>query len=187
MADYWRLKKQHINQYNLISRFYNARYGIEQGKKYDSVLSVLKLINKNIILDVGCGTGLFINKIASNGGFVIGIDISKRMLHKAKTSCNKMPNVFFICSDADYLPLKENLACFVFVFTLLQNMPDPERIIIEIMRITHDKAVIVLTAHKKAFTRKAFIQLLEKAGLNVSKFFTTEDLKDYIAICTNHN
>jgi malonyl-CoA O-methyltransferase len=187
MADYWRLKKQHINQYNLISRFYNARYGIEQGKKYDSVLSVLKLINKNIILDVGCGTGLFINKIASNGGFVIGIDISKRMLHKAKTSCNKMPNVFFICSDADYLPLKENLACFVFVFTLLQNMPDPERTIIEIMRITHDKAVIVLTAHKKAFTRKAFIQLLEKAGLNVSKFFTTEDLKDYIAICTNHN
>jgi ubiquinone/menaquinone biosynthesis C-methylase UbiE len=170
----------------MIARFYNARYSIEQCKKYDVVLSSLKTIKNNFILDVGCGTGLFIKKIATVGNIVIGIDISKRMLQKAKRDCRDLINVSLICGDADYLPIKENLIHFVFVFTLLQNMPDPERTIIEIIRIANVKSVIVITAQKKAFTKEVFEQLLEKVGLNVSNCCNSEDLKDHVAICTKH-
>jgi ubiquinone/menaquinone biosynthesis C-methylase UbiE len=80
------------------------------------------------------------------------------------------------------MPLREKAFSHVFVMTLLQNMPNPDRTLNEIKRIAETSAIIIVTGMKKAFTLKKFRSLLRNAGLRIV-FLDSEDLKCYVAVC----
>ena len=75
------------------------------------------------VLDVGCGTGLFIKMVAGNVRYVVGVDSSKEMIKK--TNSLKIENVDVILCDADYLPFRGKTFDTAVAFTLLQNIVDP--------------------------------------------------------------
>ena len=133
------------------------------------------------ILDLGCGTGLFIKTARGLGGYMIAVDSSKKMIQKAKLKHGK--KAFFLCADADYLPFRDQIFNDVFVFTLFQNMPDPKVTIKEIRRVTKMEAKVVVTLLKRAQSGSMFQNLLNTAGLNVILFIDKDELKDYVAIC----
>ncbi|NHJ23669.1 MAG: class I SAM-dependent methyltransferase [Candidatus Lokiarchaeota archaeon] len=83
---------------------------------YDTKLDLLStqdiLEDKEyIILDLGCGTGFSSEVLAESGFRVIGVDMLKDMLYKAKIKAkdySNYNNVHYILADINYLPLKEN-------------------------------------------------------------------------------
>jgi len=107
---------------NLVSKIFDSVADI-----YDRFLTtatfgiIHKLQNKLIdstpikgnILDIGTGTGEILKKISSKSSdnLLIGIDISTKMLKKAK---EKVPSANFIVADADRLPFQNKCIDNVF-------------------------------------------------------------------------
>ncbi len=56
-------------------------------------------IKVNSVLDVGCGTGLHSVELARRGYTVLGIDISREMIEKAREKSAGIPNVSFVNAD----------------------------------------------------------------------------------------
>ena len=175
-----------MEYYNATAHSYNQQYREEQSRKYKTALNSLKIkiMRNDSILDVGCGTGLFIKETAEIAGFVVGLDLSRRMVELANRECRDLKNVFLICGDADHLSLREKIIDKVFSFTLLQNMPDPQQTIREILRVAKADSEMILSADKKSFTDEGLRKLLREVNIVITSFIDDEELNDYLAICT---
>ena len=62
-----------------------------------------KLLRSGIVIDLGCGTGVYMKKIHSRT--VVGIDFSLEAILLAKEYC---PSRLFVLGDLEYLPFREN-------------------------------------------------------------------------------
>jgi len=162
---------------------YDAQYAEEQNAKMEATVSNIVLKKNNIVLDVGCGTGLLFPYIADKTQFLIAIDISRKLLKQAKKRAKQHPNIALIQADADHTPFKNQTFHTVFAVTLLQNMPNPPATLREIERITRSEATIGLTILKKKFTQQAITELLKKAKLKITILKTPARTKDHIITC----
>ena len=150
---------------------YDDRYISEQSKKYMAVLDKIDLQYPSVILDLGCGTGLLIEKVKQRASYLVGIDFSRAMLAKARDKNKHFNNISFICGDSDFLPIREDVFNTVFSFTLLQNIPDPTRTLKEIIRVAKPQTLIVISALKKNYKKKRDNQFnsqnkFENIGIN---------------------
>src|SRR5271157_3775503 len=166
---------------DLTADMYEARYETEQQAKYGAALGNVDLAGKRV-LDVGCGTGLFFSRAAACASMVVGVDISRRLLVKAKGEANKLGNVFVLQADADHLPFSGGSFEAVFAFTVLQNMPSPSETLGELKRVAKPSGNVVVTGLKKVFLLTAFLNVLEGASLKVASFVDRENLNCYIAV-----
>ncbi|UCH38194.1 MAG: class I SAM-dependent methyltransferase [Candidatus Bathyarchaeota archaeon] len=180
-SHYWELKRKSIRHYDEIAGGYDDQYADEQIQKYTIALTAVNACSCDYMLDLGCGTGLFIKTVTGLGGYMIAVDSSKKMIQEANLKHGK--KAFFLCADADYLPFRDQIFNDVFVFTLFQNMPDPKITIKEIRRVTKTEAKVVVTLLKRAQSNAMAQNLLNTAGLNVIQFIDKNELKDYVAIC----
>jgi ubiquinone/menaquinone biosynthesis C-methylase UbiE len=162
---------------------YDQRYCEEQEAKYNAVLNDLKVQHGDVVLDVGCGTGLFFPHIAEKAGVVVGLDISRELLLQAKERAKKQENVFVVLADADYLPFADAIFDLVFAFTVIQNMPKPLETLKEIKRVTKEGASIVLTGLKKAIPLEVFGELLSEAEMQVVSLKDDASLQCYVVVC----
>ena len=173
-----------MKHYNTIASLYTQQYCNEQMRKYVVAFETVELRKTECLLDVGCGTGLFINEIAQMVKEIIGIDISRRMLEIAKRTCKNLSNVNLICADADYMPVQKKIVDKIVSFTLLQHMPKMDYTHKEFLRIAKDDAIIILTFTKKTFDLEDVKKLLNKLPLTIIQLINYDDLKDYLAIST---
>lgn len=178
------LKKKEVQEsYNEIGgRLYDLRYKEEQERKFTAVLNHVSLSQDDLILDLGCGTGLLLKKISKCVGFVLGLDLSQGLLSWACSKLKGGQNTALLLSDAEHLPFKEASFDKLFAITILQNIPNPRETLSEVVRVTKPEAVIVLSGLKKSYRRWAFKALINSVGLRTKKF-VEEDLKDFVVIC----
>jgi ubiquinone/menaquinone biosynthesis C-methylase UbiE len=169
--------------YDQSAKVYDNRYYEEQEAKIEAALSGFTLEKENMILDMGCGTGLLFPYVTSRVKLVVGIDISASIVKQAKKRMKTYTNTALIRADADYAPFPNETFDTVFAITLLQNTPKQSRTINEMKRLTKQKATIVVTGLKKAFSRKEFTRLLREAELKIKALRLDEKLKDYVSIC----
>ncbi len=177
----WNQKRKIIRRYDLTAQMYDARYGEEQEAKYKVAIEGLHASSKGLFLDVGCGTGLFFTYVAEKTKVVVGIDISSKLLIKAKERARNLYNIHLVRGDADHLPFKPHSFNVVSAFTLLQNMPKPLVTLKEIKNAAKSNGFIVVTGLKKAFSLTSFKQLLTKAGLSLISIRDDCFLKCYVA------
>lgn len=170
------------NRYNATSDSYDEQYAQEQAAKYHAVQNVLEQSFCGVVLDVGCGSGLFFSYVSARVQSVVGVDISRNLLLKAKVHAKSFCNVHIVQADADYLPFKNTLFDAIFSFTMLQNMPVPKKTLLEFKRQTKADGKLVVTGLKKAFGLTTFLDLLEANGLRLLEFIDDHDLKCFIAI-----
>ncbi len=179
----WQQKRSVRHRYDSTAQMYDQRYCEEQVAKYNAALNNLKVQRGEFVLDVGCGTGLFFSHIAEKAGVVVGLDISRELLLKAKERAKKQENVFVVLADADYLPFADAFFDLVFAFTVIQNMPKPLETLKEIKRATKKGAAIVLTGLKKAIPMEVFGELLSEADLQVVSLEDAASLQCYVVVC----
>lgn len=179
----WKKKRQIMRHYDRLAAVYDAQYAEEQNAKIKAALSSLNLQEDSLILDVGCGTGLLFPHVTKAVKLLTGLDLSTRILREAKKRVKQLTNVAILRADADFAPFQNETFDAVFAITLLQNTPRPPVTLQEIKRISKPQALIVATGLKKDFSRRAFAKLLSQAGLKISLMETSEQLKDYVAVC----
>jgi len=163
----WNQKRDVMRRYNLMAKSYEELYAGEQRVKIEKSIGKVGIDKNSLILDCGCGTGLLFDYVADKVKMVVGLDISRGLLEKAKKRAEKFDNIHLVLADADHAPFKDNVFDVVFAVTLLQNMPNPEETLAELKRVAEANAFLVITGLKKKFCLVSFEALLRKLKLNI--------------------
>ena len=173
-----------MRSYDATSEIYDDRYEEEQNRKYCTALQKVDIEGK-VVLDAGCGSGLFLNKVALKVQLVVGVDISGKILRKAKRKVRPFENVLLLQADIDHLPFKDDFFERIFTFTVLQNVTKPKKAIKELQRVARTKQKIVLTGLKKVFSFEKFMDILGGSSMNLTTFIDDEAVNCYVAVlCT---
>lgn len=117
-----------------------------QVRRYESAL-LLQLLapqEDELILDVGCGTGIFTKDVLTLGSKVIGIDLSYPMLHRAMEKTTEQ-SFLGLCADMSILPFATDTFDRVYSMTAIEFVADAAPAINELERVTKKGGTIVVT------------------------------------------
>jgi len=114
------------------------------------------------ILEVGIGTGLNL-PLYPKGRRVVGIDLSDKMLTKAKEKVAKltMRNVALGRMDAAQMSFPDNVFDHVLATYVISAVPDPLKVLLEMKRVCKRGGHLVIMNHFKC--EKALIGAVEES------------------------
>lgn len=173
----WEKKRKLKERYDSTADFYDARYREIQRRKFKAVENELN--EASCVLDIGCGTGLFLSENFNEGKTVVGLDFSGDMLFRAK---ERATDVFLVSADADCLPFLDGVFDVVFSFTLLQNMPEPERTIREMSRVTRQGGKVIVTALNKKVPADVLKNWMTSANLKTLRVGRIPESEDVLCV-----
>ncbi|MCP4540946.1 MAG: class I SAM-dependent methyltransferase [Chloroflexi bacterium] len=138
----------------------------------------LDLIPAPLVLDVATGTGRLPRALLRQPAFegrVIGLDLSRRMLHQAvQRTAQFADRLTYIWQDARKLPFDDGTFDAVTCLEALEFTPDPRAILVELVRVLRPGGVLLVTNRigreakllpGRAFPRKEFERQLNESPL----------------------
>lgn len=182
MKSAWEKKCRMARKYDATVDVYDGLYAEEQRRKYAVLEEVLVPRELHRVLDVGCGTGLLEEWLASKTRVLVGVDFSRRMLVRANERTRRFGNVELVQADSDYLPFRGGMFTCVLSFTLLQNLPRPSSTVDEMVRAAADGSAVVISALREGLSSEMLRNLLSTEDLQVLRV-VEESVKDAVAIC----
>lgn len=101
------------------------------------LLSYLSLPHPPYVLDLGCGTGRLLNRLAKNFPDLqgIGVDLSPQMLKEARDTNQHHPRLIFTQGNAENLPCADNQFDAVFNTISFLHYPNPQQVFKEVSRV----------------------------------------------------
>ena len=173
-------KRKIAKAYNEMGgRIYDIRYSEEQEKKYNKLLDRIKPNFNEIVLDLGCGTGLLMQHLSS---FSVGIDISSGLLSKASDRHREIRSSNIVLGDIEKLPFRESIFHTSFMVTTLQNTPSPMHAFDELRRVSREGAMIGISVLKRGFTKENFESLISRSFIDKPIIIDEDDSKDWFFI-----
>jgi len=145
MYDKATLKTQ--KRYNRFARFYDSMEVLVEKRLFKRLRE--ETINKltGNILEIGVGTGKNLPHYNTKAN-VTGIDLSPKMLEKAKEKLKKLNKKFNLLQmDAQNLKFKDNSFDYVVGSFVLCSIPDPIKALKEIKRVSKPKGKIIFIEH----------------------------------------
>jgi ubiquinone/menaquinone biosynthesis C-methylase UbiE len=115
-------------------------------KQYENelLLELLQPGPQEMILDVGCGTGIFTLNMLSFGPYITGLDISYPMLKRAEQKAQGYP-FRAVAGDMRYLPFADESFDKTVSMTALEFMADGQTAVEDLFRVTKRGGVVVVT------------------------------------------
>ncbi len=120
----------------------------------DNIAQTWKTLLANLIegssgrraIDMGTGTGQFAVYLARLGFRVTGIDISEKMIRKAREHAEFYNlHIDLQCRDAENLPYKDDAFDVIVSRNLLWTLPDPEKALQEWRRVLKPAGAIIVS------------------------------------------
>jgi ubiquinone/menaquinone biosynthesis C-methylase UbiE len=142
-------KKRTQAIYNELRPIYAELYGEEQREKHDIVLREVSVQRSDTYLDLGCGTGDLMSRIAHKSHLVVGVDLSIGMLHAAKKRLRRSSKCELVRADAEYLPFRPLSFQTLFAITVILDYLSVPGAVEEAKRILFKGGVAVFTAVRK--------------------------------------
>ncbi len=119
--------------YEKVAPTYDQRYDASPLAGIGAALEALvKQIGARQVLEVGCGTGHWLELLSSAAGGVYGLDPSPGMLAKAKAKVSYLP---LVCGRATTLPYRDQGFDLVFCVNAIHHFGDPRAFIFEAKRV----------------------------------------------------
>lgn len=158
-------------------------------KGQSHVISLADIKENMNFLDIGCGTGWALGqaaRILNNKGHFYGVDISPKMIEKAKDNFKGYSNFQFIKANSEAIPLDNDFFDVIICTNSFHHYLHPEKVMKEIHRILKkggkiyildpisdywfmkviDKIIRLMDpAHVKMYSSKEFSVLMENAGI----------------------
>lgn len=119
---------------------------------------VAPLANGRAVLEVGCGTGLLLERVAERAARAVGIDLSEGMLEKAKARGLEVSQ-----ADATCLPFDDGLFDLTYSFKVLAHIQDIQKALSEMARVTRSGGDVVAEFYNPRSLR-ATLKRLGPAG-----------------------
>ena len=158
-----------MDYYDSIAEGYDELYRDEQERKIQVIANHLQVKDTDLILDVGCGTGISTDPWKCKK---IGIDPSIKLLEKAKQG-------FLVNAEAEHIPFKDNTFDIVISVTAIQNFRDIKKGLKEIKRVGKESFIFSILKRSKKYDKiKKQIQMLFK----IKKII--HEKKDIIFLCS---
>ena len=88
------------------------------------------------ILDLGCGNGIFTQRLSKEGAMVTGLDFSAHLL-------SQNPHNVLTCGDATLLPFRDASFDLVFEANLLHHVSDAGTVLKEMHRVSRKYVVLL--------------------------------------------
>ncbi len=160
------------------------------------VISLLNIQSNVRFLDIGCGTGWAVGQVAKlvNGkGLFYGVDLSEKMIEKAKSNFSDQDNFHFLQANSESIPLDDNFFDIIICTNSFHHYLHPEKALKEMSRLLKaggklcildplaDARIIKFwdviakllePEHVKIYSTKEFQQLYEQAELKYSSIKT---------------
>ncbi|HET6583376.1 MAG TPA: methyltransferase domain-containing protein [Nannocystaceae bacterium] len=106
------------------------------------------------VLEVGCGTGLLLQRVAGFARTAIGIDLSPGMLERARAR-----GLEVVEGSATALPFTDDRFDVAYSFKVLSHVPELERALAEMLRVVRPGGHIVFDIYNRWSLRYAIKRL----------------------------
>ena len=137
---------------------------------YDNVAALAALGPDDVLLDIACGDGHFLEKYASHASRVAGLDLSQLGVDRAsRRLADRVASgkAELVCSDASRLPWRDGEFSVVTEMGTLPVFPAPEDTLREICRVLRPKGRAVLCIAWNAEDGKDHSKHTRKYGYRV--------------------
>jgi ubiquinone/menaquinone biosynthesis C-methylase UbiE len=85
-------------------------------------------------IELGCGTGVFLARLAGSGADILGVDLSSHLLARARARLAEVPNVRLALGNAEQLPCGEGRLDAVYGSSVLHHL-DLDAALTEVHRV----------------------------------------------------
>lgn len=104
---------------------------------HQRLLDYVQLPEAAVVLDIGCGTGRLLNRLAARYGDLrgYGLDLAPVMLQQARRSNQHRPRLIFKQGRSDAIPFGDRFFTAVFSTISFLHYPDPEAVMAEVYRV----------------------------------------------------
>ena len=141
-----------------------SSYGAHARKLYPLLLRQLGEIPHDSVLDVGCGTGAMLERIAERwpGGDFAGVDLSPAMVLAAQEKLGSRAHIQ--PGDAEALPFPDRRFQSVLCCDSFHHYPDPQAALKEIHRVLEPGGVFLLADTTAPAVIRGMVNLLLPFG-----------------------
>jgi ubiquinone/menaquinone biosynthesis C-methylase UbiE len=152
--------------FDRIAEIYDETRGLPLDVMEDVLAALSKELDKErLVLDAGVGTGRYAQPLQAKGYRVVGLDISKKMLAKAKAKGTSD----IIRGNLSSLPFPDDTFDVCLSVHVLHLISDWRKALEEIGRVTTGKFVSVATSHEESpahAVRLAYEKACEELGFS---------------------
>ncbi|WP_159451292.1 class I SAM-dependent methyltransferase [Demequina sp. NBRC 110054] len=124
--------------------------------------AVADAVPPGLVVELGCGTGIYTRGIARRCERVLALDASAAMVEKARAELAHLEHVEIRQSDAYATGLPDGFADGVVAVNLLHIVPDPEGVLREMRRLVRPGGAVVIA--DATVTGLSFARVLESVG-----------------------
>ena len=169
-------KKRNMKIWNEVAPRYHKRWASVNKGPFQSTKKLIELIKineKNLVLDVACGTGVVtkqIQKKVGKSGYVIGIDTSITAIKIAKKENKKNKNLDFLNADAENLSFSKKFDIVTCQYALF-FFPNAQKALKNIKNNLKKSGIIGISVHGSKDNVPFFSSILDSA---------TKYIPDYI-------
>jgi ubiquinone/menaquinone biosynthesis C-methylase UbiE len=137
-------------------------------------------LNGELVLDIGCGTGLMVERLSLRGHQVLGLDVRPEGLQATRL---KSPQSLLLQAEATSLPVSANSFNAIILLDVLEHVDD-QKLLAEVERALQPGGIAFLTVpampwlwsyrdeaagHMRRYTRNRLATVLSKARLRVKE------------------
>ena len=103
-------------------------------RRSDLLLQATGLGPDKLALELGCGTGIFLERAAATGARLVAIDLSQPLLQQAHERMATSPRVRLVCGNAEAMPYADGTFDAVYGSSVLHHL-DLDRALREAFRV----------------------------------------------------
>ncbi len=132
------------------------------------------------VLDIGCGTGKLLNRLAAQYPQLqgTGLDLSSEMLRQARRSNGHRPRLIFVPGASEAMPFANHHFQAAFSTISFLHYPDPQQVFVEVSRILRPGGQFYLVDYTTLFELGTQQNV---AGLGGSMHFYSPQQREMLA------
>ena len=155
-----------VNDFGRVADIYDATRSLPEPEMALLLEAMRRQIRRGPVIDVGVGTGRFALPLQGMGLEVVGIDISRGMMAKAREKGAE--NLLY--ADVQQIPFREGSFETALLVHILHLVTDWTRVVRESARVATDTVISAVETAEGTNLRDAYLELRNQMGYPLVRF-----------------